>query len=63
MIISWFGVYLWRWAHSVILTRKERMLGVDAHEFNPSRHLNGKGNIKPAIADTKEESHGKSLLI
>ena len=39
------------------------MLGVDAHEFNPSRHLNGKGNIKPAIADTKEESHGKSLLI
>lgn len=33
--------------------------GADAHEFNPARHLDGEGKIKPALADTKEESHGK----
>jgi len=30
--------------------------GTDAHEFNPSRHLDSEGKIKMAIVDMKEES-------
>jgi len=31
--------------------------GADVNEFNPSRYLDSEGKIKPAIVDTKEESH------
>ncbi|KAI0027870.1 cytochrome P450 [Vararia minispora EC-137] len=31
--------------------------GEDATEFNPSRHLDEKGQLKPAPADTKDEGH------
>ena len=36
--------------------------GADVNEFNPSRHLDSEGKIKPAIVDTKEESHGELLV-
>jgi hypothetical protein len=36
--------------------------GTDVNEFNPSRHLDSEGKIKPAIVDTKEESHGELLV-
>ena len=36
--------------------------GADVNEFNPSRYLDSEGKIKPAIVDTKEESHGKLLV-
>jgi hypothetical protein len=44
------------------MNRDPDIYGADAHEFNPSRHLDSKGKLKPAVADTKEESHGKSFL-
>ncbi|KAI0026890.1 cytochrome P450 [Vararia minispora EC-137] len=31
--------------------------GEDAAEFNPARHLDEKGRLKPAPADTKDEGH------
>jgi hypothetical protein len=36
--------------------------GADVNEFNPSRYLDSEGKIKPAIVDTKEESHGKLVV-
>jgi len=39
------------------MNRDPEVYGEDAEEFNPSRHLDEKGQIKPAPADTKEESH------
>ncbi|ETW79561.1 cytochrome P450 CYP2 [Heterobasidion irregulare TC 32-1] len=39
------------------LNRDERIYGPDAKEFNPSRHLDEKGQILPGLADTKDESH------
>jgi hypothetical protein len=44
------------------MNRDPDIYGADAHEFNPSRHLDSEGKIKPAVIDTKEESHGKSFL-
>ena len=41
------------------MNRDPDVYGADAHEFNPSRHLDSKGEIKPAVVDTKGESHGK----
>ena len=43
------------------MNRDPDIYGTDVHEFNPSRHLDSEGKIKPAIVDTKEESHGKLL--
>jgi hypothetical protein len=37
--------------------------GADAHEFNPSRYLDGEGKLKPALINTKEESHGKFFFL
>jgi len=31
--------------------------GPDADEFRPERHLDANGKLKPAVADTKDESH------
>ncbi|KIK51147.1 hypothetical protein GYMLUDRAFT_252319 [Collybiopsis luxurians FD-317 M1] len=31
--------------------------GEDVHRFNPGRHLDEHGNLKPAVQDTKDESH------
>lgn len=39
------------------LNRDPELHGADAHEFNPARHLDEKGNLAPALVDTKEESH------
>jgi len=39
------------------MNRDPEIYGPDADEFNPSRHLDEKGQLKPAPADTKEESH------
>lgn len=39
------------------MNRDPEVYGKDAEQFNPSRHLDEKGQIKPAPADTKEESH------
>ena len=54
----------------VLLTQNRRAMnrdpdiyGADAHEFNPSRHLDSEGKIKTAIVDTKEESHSKLLVL
>jgi hypothetical protein len=44
------------------MNRDPKIYGADAHRFNPSRHLDSEGKIKPAIADTTEESKGKSFL-
>ena len=44
------------------MNRDPDIYGADAHEFNPSRHLDSEGKIKPAVIDTKEEGHGKSFL-
>ena len=49
--------------HSIIianvwhLNRDPEIYGPDAEHFNPARHLDEKGQIAPAPADTKEESH------
>jgi hypothetical protein len=43
------------------MNRDPDIYGADAHEFNPSRHLDSEGKIKPALVDTKEESHSKLL--
>ncbi|KAF7986079.1 hypothetical protein HWV62_41481 [Athelia sp. TMB] len=39
------------------MNRDPEMYGADAEQFNPSRHLDEKGALKPAPVDTKEESH------
>lgn len=39
------------------INRDPEIYGPDADKFNPSRHLDEKGQLKPAPADTKEESH------
>ena len=39
------------------MNRDPEIYGADVQEFNPSRHLDSEGKIKPAIVDTKEESH------
>ena len=44
------------------MNRDPDIYGADVNEFNPSRHLDSEGKIKPAIIDTKEESHGKLLV-
>ncbi|KIM75101.1 hypothetical protein PILCRDRAFT_99039 [Piloderma croceum F 1598] len=44
------------------MNRDPDIYGADAHEFNPSRHLDSEGKIKPDIVDMKEESHGKLLV-
>lgn len=63
-----YGKYLECHTTSKVLTTQCRAMnhdpdvyGADAHEFNPSRHLDTEGKIKPAPVDTKEESHGKVL--
>lgn len=43
------------------MNRDPDIYGADAHEFNPSRHLDSEGKIKAALVDTKEESHSKLL--
>ena len=43
------------------MNRDPNIYGTDVHEFNPSRYLDSEGKIKPAIVDTKEESHSKLL--
>ena len=44
------------------MNRDPDIYGADAHEFNPSRHLDSEGKIKAALVDTKEESHSKPLV-
>jgi hypothetical protein len=44
------------------MNRDPDVYGADAYEFNPSRHLDSEGKIKPDIGDMKEESHGKLLV-
>ena len=49
------------------MNRDPEIYGLDADKFNPSRHLDENGQLKPAPADTKEESHvtygfGKRLV-
>ncbi|KZP21276.1 cytochrome P450 [Athelia psychrophila] len=39
------------------MNRDPEIYGVDASQFNPSRHLDGSGALRPAPVDTKEESH------
>ncbi|KAJ7611372.1 cytochrome P450 [Mycena polygramma] len=39
------------------LNRDVEAYGADAADFNPSRYLDEKGQLKPALADTKEEGH------
>ncbi|THU75931.1 cytochrome P450 [Dendrothele bispora CBS 962.96] len=39
------------------LNRDPDIYGLDADHFNPSRHLDEKGQIAPGPPDTKEESH------
>ncbi|THU84482.1 cytochrome P450, partial [Dendrothele bispora CBS 962.96] len=39
------------------LNRDPEIHGANAHEFDPLRHLDGKGQIKAAPPDTKEEGH------
>jgi hypothetical protein len=43
------------------MNRDPDIYGADAHEFNPSRHLDSEGKIKAALVDTKEECHSKLL--
>jgi hypothetical protein len=41
------------------MNHDHEIYGADAHEFNPSRYLDNEGRLKPALINTKEESHGK----
>lgn len=41
------------------MNHDHEIYGADAHEFNPSRYLDNEGKLKPALINTKEESHGK----
>ncbi|KAK1834410.1 cytochrome P450 2U1 [Podospora conica] len=39
------------------INRDPAIFGDDAHHFNPARHLDEHGQMRPAPADTKEEGH------
>lgn len=39
------------------MNRDPKVYGDDAAEFNPNRFLDVEGKLRPAIADTKDESH------
>ena len=39
------------------LNRDPEVYGLDAHHFNPARHLDEKGEVMPGPVDSKEESH------